>query len=65
LLWWIAQFDWLLPRQDFPVLPTGNAQFLLPYEAARFRREPSFKRQKLSKTQKSRPKIEKRSNCCG
>jgi hypothetical protein len=25
----MAQFDWLLTRQDFPVLPTGNMHFLL------------------------------------
>ena len=33
LFWRIAQFDWLLTGQDFPVLPTGNTQFLLPYKA--------------------------------
>ncbi len=30
----MAQFDWLLMGHDFPVLPTGNKQFLLPYEAS-------------------------------
>ena len=34
LFWQMAQFDWLLTWQDFPVLPTDNTQFLLPYEAA-------------------------------
>jgi hypothetical protein len=28
----MAQFDWLLTGQDFPVLPTDNKQFLLPCE---------------------------------
>jgi hypothetical protein len=40
----------MLTRQDFPVSPTGNTQFSLPYEAASLRREPSFKWQKASKT---------------
>jgi hypothetical protein len=29
------QFDWLLMRQDFPVLLTGNTQFLLPCDESR------------------------------
>jgi hypothetical protein len=28
-------FDWLLTRQDFPVLPTDNTQFLLPCDESR------------------------------
>jgi hypothetical protein len=27
----MAQSDWLLTGQDFPVLPTGNTLFLLPW----------------------------------
>jgi hypothetical protein len=34
LLHFMTQFDWLLTRQDFPVLPKGNTQSLLPDEAA-------------------------------
>jgi hypothetical protein len=30
-----VQFDWLLTRQDFPVLPTGNTQFLMPCDESR------------------------------
>ena len=45
LFWRRAQFDWLLTGQDFPVLPTGNTQFLLPCYV-RLRREPSFKQSK-------------------
>jgi hypothetical protein len=33
-----VQFDWLLTRQDFPVLPelpVGNTQFLLPCDESR------------------------------
>jgi hypothetical protein len=29
-----VQFDWLLTKQDFPVLP-GNTQFLLPRDESR------------------------------
>jgi hypothetical protein len=61
LFWWIAQFDWLLARQDFPVFPT--AQYAI-YIA--LRRESSFKQQnvskslsKLFKTKKNKPKINK------
>jgi hypothetical protein len=28
VFWRMPQSDWLLTGQDFPVLPTGNAQFL-------------------------------------
>jgi hypothetical protein len=28
----MAQSDWLLTGQDFPVLPTGDTLFLLPWQ---------------------------------
>jgi hypothetical protein len=59
---------WLLTRQDFPVLPT-----VMQYAISiALRRKPGFKRQKVSKglsnhtkRKKNKPKIKKKSNCCG
>jgi hypothetical protein len=42
IIWRIAQFDWLLTKQDFPVLPM-HGHFYCP---AKMRGEPSFNRSK-------------------
>ena len=69
LIWQMAQFDWLLTRQDFPVLHAhGQYAIFTGLPPTRLRREPpSFKQSKKGlkvvqnhKNEENQQKIRKR-----